>query len=107
MRKSAFALLAAIVLFGASPLNYPPTPKHPVVDSYFGTRVVDPYRWLENADDPAVKKWADAQAKLAENFIDSRKSYAFYKKRVAQLSLASTARFNLEIAGERMIYMRQ
>ena len=107
MRKSAFALLAAIVLFGASPLNYPPTPKHPVVDSYFGTRVVDPYRWLENPDDPAVKKWADAQAKLAENFIDSRKSYAFYNKRVAQLSLASTARFNLEIAGKRMIYMRQ
>ena len=55
MRKSAFALLCAIVLFGASPLNYPPTPKHPVVDTYFATRVVDPYRWLENANDPAVK----------------------------------------------------
>ncbi len=107
MRKSAFALLAAIVLFGASPLNYPPTPKHPVVDTYFGTRVVDPYRWLENANDPAVKKWADAQARLAENFIDSRKAYAFYSKRVARLSLASTARFDLHIAGERMIYMRE
>ncbi|HTX03657.1 MAG TPA: prolyl oligopeptidase family serine peptidase [Candidatus Acidoferrales bacterium] len=107
MRKSAFALLAAIVLFGASPLNYPPTPKHPVVDTYFGTRVVDPYRWLENPNDPAVKAWAHAQAKLAENFIDSRRSYAFYSKRVPRLSLASTARFALHIAGERMIYLRE
>ena len=107
MKKSAFVLLAAIVLIGASPLNYPPTPKHPVIDTYFGTRVVDPYRWLENAKDPAVEKWAGAQTKLAENFIDSRKSYAFYRKRVPQLSLSSTARFDLHVAGERMIYLRE
>jgi prolyl oligopeptidase len=107
MRKTALALLTALVLLGASPLSYPPTAKHPVVDTYWGVKVVDPYRWLENPNDPAVKAWAAAQARLAENFIDSRKSYGFYSKRVPMLARGSTARFSLQIANGRMIYLRQ
>jgi len=32
-----------------------------VVDTYFGTQVEDPYRWLENWQDPKVQAWSDAQ----------------------------------------------
>jgi len=31
------------------------------VDDFFGTPVADPYRWLENVDDPEVQRWVEAQ----------------------------------------------
>ena len=39
----------------------PDTPKKPITDEYRGVKVVDNYRWLDNADDPVVKKWTEAQ----------------------------------------------
>lgn len=106
MRRTILTLVGAALLVGATPLSYPPTPRYPVVDSYWGTRVVDPYSWLENASAPATKTWAAAQTRLAERFITSQSSYAFYHKRVTALSLTSTRRFDLVIAGGRAFYLR-
>jgi prolyl oligopeptidase len=39
----------------------PETPVRAVIDDYFGTKVVDPYRWLENTSDPEVVAWMKAQ----------------------------------------------
>lgn len=39
----------------------PDTPRVLVTDTYFGTKVEDPYRWLENWNDPKVQAWSDAQ----------------------------------------------
>jgi prolyl oligopeptidase len=39
----------------------PETPRKAVTDTYHGIPVEDPYRWLENAEDPTVKKWVEAQ----------------------------------------------
>ena len=38
--------------------RYPATRKVDVVDNYFGTKVADPYRWLEKLDSPEVREWA-------------------------------------------------
>jgi len=38
-------------------MNYPETPRKPVTDEYHGIPVEDPYRWLEDTKDPAVKAW--------------------------------------------------
>ena len=32
-----------------------------VTDEYFGTQVIDPYRWLEKTSDPEVAAWMRAQ----------------------------------------------
>jgi prolyl oligopeptidase len=104
--KRASITLCALFLVGASAFAYPPTPKHPVVDVYWGKRVVDPYRWLEDGSDKATQAWASAQTRFADRFITTQPSYAFYKKRVAALSLTSTRRFYLTIAGGRAIYLR-
>ena len=61
------ALLAAASARGAGP---PPTPAHPVTNSYFGTKVVDDYIWLENFDDPAVKAWNAAENKVSRAYLD-------------------------------------
>ncbi len=39
----------------------PVAPVRPVTDVYFGTRVVDPYRYMENLKDPQVQAWMKAQ----------------------------------------------
>jgi len=45
---------------GAAPITYPETKKGDVVDDYFGTRVPDPYRWLEDDRAPEVTAWVEA-----------------------------------------------
>jgi prolyl oligopeptidase len=42
---------------------YPPTPRIDVVEEHFGHRIVDPYRWLENAagSDRQVAGWVAEQ----------------------------------------------
>ena len=37
------------------------TPKKPVTNVYHGVSVADDYQWLENFEDPAVRKWNDEQ----------------------------------------------
>src|SRR5207302_1649236 len=38
-------------------LTYPATKRGDVVDNYFGTKVPDPYRWLEDDNSPEVAAW--------------------------------------------------
>ena len=39
----------------------PPVDTDPVTDNYFGTKIVDSYRWLENAKSPETRAFIDAQ----------------------------------------------
>ncbi|HEY2297369.1 MAG TPA: prolyl oligopeptidase family serine peptidase [Jatrophihabitans sp.] len=41
------------------------------IDSYFGTEVADPYRWLEDGDDPEVAAWLTAQAEATRAHLDT------------------------------------
>ncbi|HXJ95654.1 MAG TPA: prolyl oligopeptidase family serine peptidase, partial [Terriglobia bacterium] len=46
----------------SSPPSKPPVaPVRPVTDDYFGTKVVDPYRYMENLKDPEVQAWMKGQ----------------------------------------------
>ena len=107
MIRPTVAACGALLLLAAAPLSYPATPVRPVVDRYFGIAVTDPYRWLENGDDPAVGRWAQAQTAVARRFIERRPRYAAYARRVAALSRTSTARFGLVLAGGRAFFLRQ
>ncbi|MBV8750106.1 MAG: hypothetical protein JO103_10375, partial [Candidatus Eremiobacteraeota bacterium] len=70
--RRILALVACAVLLGATApprRSYPPAPPGTVVDTYAGTTVTDPYRWLENPNDPAVRAWASAQSDLARRVV--------------------------------------
>ncbi|MEU6414657.1 prolyl oligopeptidase family serine peptidase [Microbispora sp. NPDC046933] len=45
-------------------LSYPAAWRSDVVEDLFGFPVPDPYRWLEDGDDPRVRDWAAAQDRL-------------------------------------------
>lgn len=50
---------------------YPAARKGGVVDDYHGTKVADPFRELENADDPATIAWVDAENALTRRLLDT------------------------------------
>jgi len=52
------------------PMTYPPAPRQDTVDDLHGHPVADPYRWLEDADDPATRAWSKAQDDLVRPFLD-------------------------------------
>ena len=50
-------------------LTYPETAKTDVVDTYFGTSVPDPYRWLENDTSVQTAAWVAAQNKVTGEYL--------------------------------------
>ena len=51
-------------------IDYPETKKVDTVDTYFGTEVKDPYRWLEDDRSEETENWVKAQNKVTQNFLD-------------------------------------
>jgi prolyl oligopeptidase len=49
---------------------YPDAHRAPIVDDYHGTRVADPYRWLEDADAPETRAWVEAENALTRRALD-------------------------------------
>jgi prolyl oligopeptidase len=54
-----------------TPIKYPVTEQHPVTDDYFGTKVTDPYRWLEDDNSDATKAWVEKQNKVTQEYLSS------------------------------------
>ena len=55
---------------GDSPaVSYPVTKKVDQQDSYFGTTIADPYRWLEDANSAETHDWVVEQNKLTQSFL--------------------------------------
>ncbi len=49
--------------------NYPVTCATDQTDDYFGTKVADPFRWLEDADSPATKSWIQSENHVTFGFL--------------------------------------
>ena len=83
------ALLAACagapLLESNAPMTYPPAPQGPVVDDYFGVKVADPYRWLEDLDSQPTRDWVAAQNALSRPRLDALPERAAIRERLSQL----------------------
>src|SRR5437868_8947201 len=73
-RILAFTLvgLAAMTAAAEKPIQYPRTRRVEHVDDYHGTKVPDPYRWLEDdvRKSKDVAAWVEAQNKLTFSFLE-------------------------------------
>jgi prolyl oligopeptidase len=76
MRKMIATLCAMFILLAfaacqktAAKLTYPATKKVDQVDDYFGTKVADPYRWLEDDNAADVKAWVQAENAVTFGYL--------------------------------------
>ncbi|MDD2228175.1 MAG: prolyl oligopeptidase family serine peptidase [Candidatus Cloacimonetes bacterium] len=61
-------------------MKYPQTRKEPIVEEFFGTKVADPYRWLEDDNSPETLAWVKEQQAVTEAILNE------YPKRKAMLT---------------------
>ncbi|HEY0107137.1 MAG TPA: hypothetical protein VGB91_13720, partial [Rhizomicrobium sp.] len=95
--------LAATAAVAAPISPPPPTPAGNTAEMIQDTRVLDPYRWLENWSDPTVRAWSDAQNARARAYLDGLPFRAAIQARLARLiKAASPAYSELEAHGSRV-----
>ena len=94
LKKSIFVIAILISpFFGiaqhTSPINksmnYPITTKTDVFDTYFGTKINDPYRWLEDDRSAETKAWVEAENKVTQGYLSGIPFRGDIKKRLETL----------------------
>jgi prolyl oligopeptidase len=66
-------------------LRYPSARWSDVVDDYFGTRVPDPFRWMEDLESPELKEWIDAQSALTFQYLRALPQRDALNERITEL----------------------
>ena len=70
----------------ASPrLQYPETARADSADVWHGTRVPDPYRWLEDLDAPTTAAWVGAQNALTFSYLERLPLREHFRRRITEL----------------------
>src|ERR1700726_86898 len=86
----AIILLAPILSMltpfsAAQTLTYPQARRSDQVDDYHGTKVADPYRWLEDTDSAETHAWVEAENKLTFGYLKQIPERAALKARLTTL----------------------
>ncbi len=70
----------------AQKLTYPEAPHDNTVDTYYGEKVPDPFRPLEDDNSEATKAWVQAENKLTQAYLAKLPQRAKYLKRVKEVT---------------------
>ncbi len=103
---AASALPAAWAQTAADKAGPPVAPVRPVTDTYFGQAVPDPYRWMENLGDPAVKAWFRGQADYTQAVLAPIPGRAALLARIHALDNAGVNVSALQVQGGRFFYKK-
>src|SRR5690349_14233774 len=68
-----------------SQIAYPLTRKSNVVDDYHGTKVADPYRWMEALDSKDVAEWVAASNAITEEYLERLPLRTPFRTRLTEL----------------------
>ena len=110
--RSALRLSSAAVAIGLclSPLlaqSKPPVAAvREVTDDYFGVKVVDPYRWMENAQDATFQTWLKGQASYTRAVLDRIPGRGKLQSRLQELADSSTVVAEAQRAGDQYFYFK-
>jgi prolyl oligopeptidase len=94
MKKILLPMLCALTIFACKEekpqketiaVNYPETKKVDTVDTYFGTEVQDPYRWLEDDMSEETGDWVKRQNETTYGYLDNIPFREELKERLTKL----------------------
>ncbi|MEZ4971342.1 MAG: prolyl oligopeptidase family serine peptidase [Flavobacteriaceae bacterium] len=93
MKQPILISLAALLLLACGTtqkkdtiiLKYPNTKTVDSVDTYFGIKIQDPFRWLEDDRSPETENWVKQQNETTFNYLDQIPFRKELKKRMEQL----------------------
>lgn len=78
-----------------------------VPEIYHGVTVDDPYRWLENRDDPAVRDWSDQQNAYARKILNNLPYAKKISERVNEIENAASINYYFLIwSGKKLFAMK-
>lgn len=86
MRRLMFFLLLVLPIWVSAQLVYPHTKKGETVENYHGTKVADPYRWLEDDWSEETKQWVTEQNKVTFGYLDKISYRAQWLKRLEEIN---------------------
>ena len=70
----------------ARAVEVPHTRREDIVETIHGIEVLDPYRWLENADEDEVQQWMVAQDDVARGYLEGLNGQDGLRKRLTELT---------------------
>jgi prolyl oligopeptidase len=96
---------SAVAADSSAKLTYPDSPRSDQVDDYHGTKVADPYRWLEDLQSPETRAWIEAQNKVTFTWLAQIPQRDEFKKRLTELW--DYERIGVPVkGGDRYFYLR-
>ena len=98
----ALAALAA----AQTPPAPPAAPVRPITEDYFGQKVVDPYRWMENTSDPDFVAWMKAQNDFTRSVLDRIPGREALAARIRQLDNAGVSVNGAVRLGGKTFYLK-
>jgi len=110
LRSGLFATLRLALLLFSSTLALaasdapPATPSHPVIDTYHGVSISDPYRWMEQMDSAEFRDWIGKQASYAREKLDTIPGRPALLERLRRLAQATGNVSDLAWGGKHLFY---
>jgi prolyl oligopeptidase len=86
MKQVLVTILFLYAMDVTAQIQYPATKKVDHIDDYFGTKVADPYRWLEDDHSEETKAWVKAENVVTTGYLDKINFKEGFKKRIEQVS---------------------
>ena len=89
MKPIFLILMTSLILsanaFSQNKIDYPQTKTVEQTDDYHGTKVSDPYRWLEDDNSAETKAWVQAENKVTFDYLNKIPQREQIKKRLTEL----------------------
>ena len=89
----------------AAPASRPaPPPPKPVTETHFGTKITDPYRYMEDEKDASVVDWMKAEGRYTRAFLDALPGHADMLSRLGAFTGSFDFVNSIQQAGGRTFY---